>query len=209
MKMWKKYEYLLLNGEWHAHTSYTDGKNTVFEMCSTAKELNLPLIAFTEHVRRKLNYDFSKFLGDIENAREMFPDMIILSGVEAKVLPDCTLDVEDKILKEVDYPIFAFHSFPKDYELYIECLKKIISKKEVNTWAHPGLFLKKYRIDIELKELKRIFIMMKEHDVLLELNGKYSLPQTGWIDLAKSLGVRMVRGNDVHSIQDLLTRSKL
>ena len=72
--------------------------------------MNVPLLAFTEHVRKNLDYDFNDLLDDIEKAREEF-DLIILSGVEAKVLADGDLDVEDWILKEVDYSIFAFHSF--------------------------------------------------------------------------------------------------
>jgi DNA polymerase (family 10)/putative hydrolase len=85
MKTWKKYVDYLLEGEWHIHTNYTDGKNTVFEYCEKAVEIGIPLLAFTEHVRKELTYDFNQFLNEIEEAREEF-DLIILSGCEAKVL---------------------------------------------------------------------------------------------------------------------------
>jgi len=200
MKTWRKYEEYLLTGEWHVHTNYTDGRNSVFEICERAKELGIPLLAFTEHVRRKLTYDFNEFLSDIERAREEFPELIILSGIEAKVLPDGSLDVEDEIIKQVDYPIFAFHSFPRNRELYVECLKKAIKNRYVNAWAHPGLFLRRMEVSLTVDELREIFKLMKEHDVLLEINRRYKLPEKEWVNLAGHMGIRMVRGDDVHSI---------
>ena len=47
MKTWKKYIDYLLVGEWHIHTSYTDGKNSVFEYCEKAIEVDIPLLALT------------------------------------------------------------------------------------------------------------------------------------------------------------------
>ena len=206
MKTWRKYEEYLLTGEWHVHTNYTDGQNSVFEICERARELGIPLLAFTEHVRRDLTYDFNEFLSDIERAREEFPELIILSGIEAKVLPDGSLDVEDEIIKQVDYPIFAFHSFPRNRELYVGCLKKAIKNKYVNAWAHPGLFLQRTGFSLTVDELEEIFNLMRKHDVLLEINRRYCLPEKEWMNLAMQMGVRMVRGDDVHSIGELSKR---
>ncbi len=206
MKIWKKYENYLMKGEWHVHTRYTDGKNTVFEMCKRAVELHIPLIAFTEHVRKNLNYDFDKFLYDIDRARDEFPQLIILSGVEAKVLPDGELDVKEEIIKKVDYPIFAYHSFPMDLELYVETLKKVIKNKYVNAWAHPGLFLLRHGLNADVLDIEPILKLMKENDVLLEINYKYNLPFKRWIDRARKLGVKFVSGGDVHSINEFRKR---
>ncbi len=203
MKIWKKYQKYLLNGEWHVHTTYTDGENTVLEICEKASSLNIPLIAFTEHVRKKLTYDFQKFLRDIELAKEKFPNLIVLSGVEAKVLPSGELDVDSNILEQVDYAIFAFHSFPKNKSLYFETLIKVIRNKHVNAWAHPGLFLLRKNIFLSENELSLLFRMMSKYDVLLEINKKYELPKKSWIELAKQKGVKLVRGSDIHSIYEL------
>jgi len=203
MKIWERYKNYLLTGEWHIHTKYTDGKNSVLEICKKAVKVKIPLVAFTEHVRKQLTYDFSEFLNDIENAREQFPELIILSGIEAKVLPDGTLDVSKGIIKTVDYPIFAFHSFPEDRELYINCLKKVVRNRYVNTWAHPGLFLERTGFNIGSDTLRDIFHLMQKNHVLLEINKKYSLPSRNWINLASKVGVITVRGSDVHKVEDL------
>lgn len=202
MKIWKKYIDYLLEGEWHIHTSYTDGKNSVHEYCEKATELKIPLLAFTEHVRKNLNYDFNNFLNDIEKAREEF-DLIILSGCEAKVLQNGELDVEEKILKDIDYPVFAFHSFPGDIDLYIESLKSVLRNKYVNTWAHPGIFLLRHNLEIPEKELIEIFGLMGRYGVLLEVNKKYKVPFRVWFDIAEKYNVKIVTGNDIHSIENL------
>jgi DNA polymerase (family 10)/putative hydrolase len=202
MKIWKKYIDHLLKGRWHIHTIYTDGKNNVSEYCKRAVELDVPLVAFTEHVRKDLDFDFNDLLNDIEKAKKEF-DLIILSGVEAKVLNEGDLDVEDRILKEVDYSIFAFHSFPKDIDLYKRCLEKIIKNDQINTWAHPGLFLEKYGLRLPESELIEIFKLMRKYDVLLEINRKYNLPPRTWLQLAEQYDVQKVVGNDVHCIEDL------
>lgn len=202
MKTWEKYSDFLLKGEWHVHTCYTDGKNNIDEYCQKAVDISLPLIAFTEHVRKNLDYDFHSFLNDIEVAKEKY-DLIILSGCEAKVLPDGELDVSTDVLKKIDYPIFAFHSFPKDINLYLDSLKKVIKNKYINAWAHPGLFLKKYSFELDNYELNDIFSLMKTENILLEVNAKYSLPLQEWLLLANRLDVKCVKGSDVHSIQQL------
>lgn len=209
MKTWKKYREYLLSGEWHIHTSYTDGKNTVMEVCEVAKKLEIPLIAFTEHVRKEIDYDFNQFLSDVEKAKNDFPEIIILSGIEAKVLPNGDLDVDVKILKEVDYPIFSFHDFPNNLELYIKSLKKVIENKYVNAWAHPGLFLEKRNLKLPTHILIDILKSMKNNDVLLEVNMKYKLPKKEWIDLAIKVGVEIVKGSDVHDAEMLGLYRKL
>lgn len=202
MKAWKKHAQYLLTGEWHVHTSYTDGQSSVSDYCKKATELNIPLLAFTEHVRRDLNYSFNNFLNDIDEARENF-DLIILSGCEAKVLPGGMLDVDELILKEVDYPIFAFHSFPVDIDLYIEGLRAILGNKYVCAWAHPGAFLARHDLSLPEEKLVEMFDLMSKHDLLLESNRKYGVPNPRWMDLARKYDVRIVRGSDVHFVEDL------
>lgn len=200
MKTWEKYREYLLKGEWHVHTEYTDGNNSVYECCQKAVEVGIPLIAFTEHVRRSMSYDFSNLLNDIDEAKDAF-ELIILSGCEAKVLPNGELDVPDDILNEVDYPIFAFHSFPPDIEIYLESLECVLNNGYMNTWAHPGSFLYKTHLKIPENRLIDILCLIKSNRVLLEVNRKYRAPPTKWVDLAKICDICLVRGSDVHDIE--------
>ncbi len=201
MKTWKKYSQYLLSGEWHIHTSYTDGANSVDDYCKRAVELGIPLIAFTEHVRRDLNYDFNAYLEDIEKARERY-NLTILSGCEVKVLPGGILDVDDNILKQVDYPIFAFHSFPRDIDVYLDALYNVLKNPYINAWAHPGVFLKRNSLSLPGDELSRIFKILGNNEILIELNAKYSAPSNTWIKLARQYYVNFVRGSDCHCVEE-------
>ena len=97
MKNWKKYQEYLEKGDWHVHTNYTDGKNTVLEYCEQAEKNELKLIVFAEHVRKKLDYNFDKFLSDVQSAKDKF-NLIILVGCEAKMIDlKGTLDVSKDI----------------------------------------------------------------------------------------------------------------
>ena len=109
------YEQYFKTGLWHVHTNYTDGKNSVDEICQYAIKEKYNLIAFTEHVRLNLNYDFEKYLNDIEIARKKYTDLIILNGVEAKILEDGSIDCSKDILNKVDIVLLAEHGFKKDY----------------------------------------------------------------------------------------------
>jgi len=212
MSIINKYREYLFSGEWHIHTNYTDGKNSVLEYAEKAVELHVPLVAFTEHVRKKLDYDFSQFLNEIDVARKEFPSLIILSGCEAKVLPDRSLDCDDEILEKVDYKIFAFHSFHGNLDEYFVVLRNILINCDVDVWAHPGLFFKKHNnILISDTRLSEIFKIMKATNTSLEMNLKYKLPDKDWIAKYKkeTNGSYVVFGGDVHNIEDFYYLWKL
>lgn len=118
-------------------------------------------------------------------------------------MQDGELDVSSNILKKVDYPIFAFHSFPKNVDLYIDYIKRTLKNRFINTWAHPGLLLKKYSLELNDSELEEIFSLMNKEEVLLEINNKHNLPTKKWLSLANQFDVCCVRGSDVHTIQNL------
>ena len=211
MKTWQKYRRYLATGQWHAHTHYTDGKNSVDEMCRRAIELGVPLLAFTEHVRRTLDYDFDALLADIETARRAYDGkLLILTGCEAKVLPGGELDVDPELLARVDYPIFSFHAFPADVELYVRSVTEAVRNPFVNAWGHPGLFFKKNKhLSLPVAELEPVFELMKKHDVLLEVNGRYKLPFDEWLRLYQKQGLPLANGGDLHSVKDFDRASPL
>ena len=206
MKIWQKYPDYLFNGEWHIHTNFTDGTGSIAEYAETAVELGIPLLAFTEHVRKELDYDFGQFLNEINIAREKYPDLVILSGCEAKVIQDGCLDCRDDILKKVEHRVFAFHSFSESLDKYLTALENVLINHNVDAWAHPGLFFKKHsNILMPDKKLSELFRLMKKAGVLLEVNLKYKLPSIDWLTKypRETTNNPVVFGGDVHSVEDL------
>lgn len=206
MKVWQKYRDYLSDGEWHIHTKFTNGENSVLEYAERAVELEIPLLAITEHVRLELEYNFDELLNEIEVARNNFPQLIILSGCEAKVLPDGTLDCSREILDKVDYRLFAFHSFPDNIETYLFALNKVIDEWPADAWAHPGLFFKKHKeLTIGDDELQQVFKGLNKNEILLEVNSRYNLPDRDWITkyFIATENSPLVFGGDIHSSWEL------
>ena len=211
MNLWKNYKHYLHCGDFHVHTNYTDGKNTVLEYCQKAQENNLKLIAFTEHVRKNLTYSYNDFLSDISQAKSEFEDIKILSGCEAKVLNiNGELDAPENVLEQCDVVIGVFHSFKyKDKKNYLSALEAMLRNLVVNIWGHPTLFAKEHNIKLEDDDLKEIINICIKNNVLIERNLKYNVPNTNFIRLAIKGGAKFVVGSDAHSINDLPSLHKL
>ena len=122
ISIWK-YESYFNTGLWHVHTHYTDGKHSVDEICSRANALGFPLVCFAEHVRRSPDYDVEAFLAEVNAAAQKWPDMIILSGLEAKLLPDGIPDCRENLMEKVDVLFLAEHGFGGDYSAWFAAME--------------------------------------------------------------------------------------
>lgn len=200
-KNWVKYKSYLLTGEWHIHTNYTDGHNSVDDYCRQALKLGIPLVVFSEHVRQRIDYDFNALLGEIELARSRYPELAILSGCEAKVLENGKLDVSDEILEQCEIVLMAFHSFPIDAGKYYDALRIALASPKVDIWAHPGLFLIKNDLTLSNSQIEEVANIARRNSVLIELNARYDMPPKEWLDKLKGR-VGFVRGSDIHSLSD-------
>ncbi len=204
IKKWEKYKKFLKKGAWHIHTDYTDGRNSIFEYCRQAEKLNIPLIVFTEHVRRKMYYDFRDLKKEIEAAKKKFNLEIVL-GCEAKVLDEKgSLDSSDDILKESEIVLGSFHSVIfKNKKDFLKALKNMIKNPYVDVWAHPGLFYLHRNFNLSKKELYEITRLCSKNKVLIEINLKYNLPEKKLLFAAKKNKIKFIYGLDAHSINDL------
>jgi len=200
-KNWMEYEPYLLTGEWHIHTNYTDGHNSVDEYCDKALKLGIPLVVFSEHVRRRLDYDFNALLKEIELARRKYPELIILPGCETKVLETGELDVSDEIMGQCEIVLMAFHSFPVDVSRYYDALRTALANPRVDVWAHPGLFLARNGLTLSKGQIEEIFSIARQNSVLIELNARYDMPPKEWLDILKDKA-KFVKGNDTHGLDE-------
>jgi putative hydrolase len=203
MKRWEAFEDYLCKGDWHIHTNYTDGKNTVLDYCNQAAINGLKLIVFTEHVRKNLTYDFSKFISDVRSAREN-SNLKILYGCEAKVIDlDGNLDASEEVLTNCELVLGVFHSFPfTEKHHYLTALKNMLRNPYVDVWGHPTLFIQnKFKLTGE--EITEIIDCCIENNVLIERNVKYNLPDPRFMDVVKRKW-KFTVGSDAHSILNLI-----
>lgn len=202
MKKWKEYEDRLLTGEWHIHTTRTDGKAMISEYVELAEKLELPLLAFTEHVRKELTYDFQEYLEAI-SAAQFQTKIPLLRGIEARILPSGEFDFDYELLELVDYVVVAFHKFPANIETYERALLTVLEDPHVDTWGHPGHFLRRKGLQLADEIVDQALAIMKERDILFELNRFYDTPSVSWVPKIKRFNIQVVNGGNVHSLADM------
>ncbi len=196
----------------HLHTIYTDGSSSVEDYCRWALNNKLDGVVFVEHTRRKLSYDFSSFLRDIEIAKRKFPRLDIWIGVEAKIIPGGKLDIPDEILSRIKLICFACHSFPDDIELYRTSFKRLFTDKRwkeyIRCWVHPGRFLKhRGFLDKYLNILEDLIEVAIDEEIFIENNLKDQLlPQRIIIKIPPS---KLITGYDVHSVEEIVELEKV
>jgi histidinol phosphatase-like PHP family hydrolase len=208
MKKWQKYSKYLETGDWHCHTKYTDGRNTVLEMCRQARKNGLKLLAFTDHVRKKLPYNFDDLVKDVEIASKKRPGLKIIVGCETKVLDEeGNLDVSQDVLDKCEIVLATFHSFPNSDKKELEsALKSMLKRPEVDIWTHPITFFQK--CPMCEREVNEIIRMCSKHNVLIEDNIKPRYRSPRLIEMCRKMGARTVIGSDAHGIEDLRVLSQ-
>jgi len=179
-----------------------EGENSVLELCEQAEKNGLKLIAFTEHVRKELDYDFNDIVRDVEEARKRFQNLKILTGCEARVLLNGDIDVSDEVLKLCNVVVASFHWFPYHKKDYVKALKKMLKNPEVDIWGHPTTMLR--NCELNRKETEDIINLCIENKVLIEksLCPNYPTPPD-FLELVEKLGAKIVISSDAHSTWEL------
>jgi DNA polymerase (family 10) len=200
-----------IRGELHAHTTATDGHDTIEAMVEAARERGYAYIAITDHSRhvtvaKGLNPKrLRKELREIDKLRERFDDITILKAIELDILEDGTLDLPDKALDELDLTVCSVHykfNLPRDQQT--ERIIRAMDNPHFNILAHPSGRLINERAPYEV-DIERIIHAAKERGCFLELNAqptRLDLTDTD-CKLAKDVGVKIAISTDAHHTTDL------
>lgn len=215
-----KYKKYFLNGDWHTHSTFSDGKNTPEEMVKAAISINLELIAITDHVNRKTDW-LDGFSEEINRLKNKYKNQIlILSGIEAKAIDlKGNIDAQVEFFDKVDIVLGAIHRIPttedfmpkeqiskrKDEALthWNQTILALLKNPNVDIIAHPTNLLSLYQITVPLTMKKEIIGLAKGKDKAFESNIKYQVPDKEFIELLKENNVSIVKGSDAHSIEEL------
>jgi DNA polymerase (family 10) len=197
-----------INGDFHVHSSWSDGSDSIETIASFAQQRGYLFIGITDHsqslkIANGLNEErIQKKINEIKKVSKKFPNIRILCGTECDINTDGTLDYSNKILKQFDFVYIGIHTaFKMDKQIMTKRIIKGMDNEQVNFMAHPtGRLIGKrdpYEVDIE-----QIIDAAKETNTRLEIN---SFPDRLDLDdihakLAKERGVRFVLGTDSHSI---------
>ena len=199
-----------LNGNLHAHTTWSDGADTLDEMVAEARRRGHQFFGVSDHSRslviaNGLTIDRLRQQGqDIRKLDNELSDIKIFRSVECDILEKGELDYPDDVLDELDYVVAAVHSFfHLDKEAMTYRLLQGISHAKVRVLAHPtGRRLTKrdgYSADWE-----QVFAACAKKGVALEINAspwRLDISEE-LLRLAIDLGCLISINTDAHSVAE-------
>jgi DNA polymerase (family X) len=199
-----------IRGDLHAHTSETDGANTLEELAKAAKKLGLAYIAITDHSRRLAfahGLDETRLLAQIERIdafNEGRKGIEVLKGVEVDILENDDLDLPDATLARLDLVIGAIHSgFGLSRDKQTARILRAMDHPHFSILAHPTGRLLLERDGYEI-DMQRVIRAAKARGCLLELNAQPDRLDLSDVHcrMAKSEGVMVSINTDAHRVED-------
>jgi DNA polymerase (family 10) len=200
-----------IRGDLHCHTTWSDGKATVLEMATAARDRGYEYLAICDHtpnVRVVPGLDADALRGQAEEiaaANELLAPFRVLRGTECDIRADGTLDLPDDVLEELDWVQLSLHAgqrLPRP-ELTAR-VTEAMRHPAVRCLSHPRGRILNHRPPNAL-DLERTIEVALETGVALETNG---LPdrldlRDKEVRLAVEAGVPVVCSTDAHSVQGL------
>jgi DNA polymerase (family X) len=199
-----------LRGTFHVHTTFSDGRNTVREMLTTARDQGFDYVGISDHSPAAF---YANGLS-VERLRQQQKEiaanesdvapMRIFRGTEADILPDGAIDYDARTLATFDFVIASIHSrfqMPKDE--MTERMLRALDNPYVTFLGHLTgrklLSRDGYTIDYD-----RVFEKAAARGVMIEINGNPNRLDIDWrhVRRALALGVGFSINPDAHSVHE-------
>lgn len=199
-----------VRGMVHAHTTESDGRNSLQEMADAADALGLDYLTITDHSPSAayaggLDADrLRKQWDEIDRVQERVR-VRLLKGTESDILEDGALDWPDRILERLDVVIASIHlRHGMDEERMTRRLVRAMSLPVFKIWGHAlgRLLLRRDPIPCRVEE---VLDTIARSPAAIEVNGdpnRLDL-EPKWIRSARGRGIRFVVSTDAHSTGEL------
>jgi DNA polymerase (family 10) len=196
-----------IKGDFHVHTDWSEGTNSISEMVEASKRLGYEYIAITDHSRAMgVAHGMSKErlldqIKEIHRMNDELDDFHVFAGIEVDIKADARLDLPDSILKQCEVVIAALHTGQRQTRR--EITGRLLSATEnenVDIIAHPtGRIIGKreeYDVDIDV-----LLDAAAGTGTVLEINAHPARLDLSDINSrkGKNKGVRFTIGTDAHS----------
>src|SRR5688572_2027469 len=200
-----------IRGELHAHTTSSDGVDTIKDMVEAARARGLHYIGISDHsqslkIARGLSVSrLRNQLRFIEKLNKRLNGIRILKGAEVDILEDGSLDYPDDVLEELDYTICSIHSrFGLGKEEQTTRIRRAMDNRHFKILGHATgrLLLKRpgYEIDIDrvIEHAKgnRCFFELNSNPDRLDLSAEHARR-------AREAGVAIAVTTDAHSTREV------
>jgi DNA polymerase (family 10) len=201
-----------IQAELHSHTTWSDGKLTIYELAQAAAARGLKMLAISDHthslgvVQGMTPEDMRRQRVEIQAAQEKLGDSIqLLQGVEVEILADGSLDYPDEVLAELDIVTASLHSsLRQPREKITERLLMAMRNPNVDVIGHPTGRLLPNREGADL-DMDAVLGAARESGVAREINAhpaRLDLDDV-YARRAVEMGIRLAINTDAHSQSDL------
>lgn len=204
--------------DYHMHTDFTDGRNTVEEMHGAAVDCGIEAILFSEHARKTSGDWFGAFA---ERVRALPRDQCrAYVGTECKVDGFAGgIDTGPDITRHCDLIMVSVHRFPDgegglrefkdvepgeamDIEFRLSC--EAVANPLVDIIGHPfGMSLMRYRNPPSEDRWRTLIERAAKYDVAIDISGRYHPDPWQLIRWCREAGARVTLGSDAHSVREV------
>jgi DNA polymerase (family 10) len=202
-----------IRGDLHAHSTSSDGSDSIEEMASAAHEHGYEYLGITDH-SQSLKIAGGVSVGDlweqiqlIDRLNSRLKGSRILKSAEVDILADGALDYPDEVLRELDYTVCSIHSrFGLGKKQQTERILRAMDNRRFTILGHATgrLLLKRpgYEIDID-----RVVAHAKQNGCFFEINSSPDRLDLSAENarLASVAGVRIAISTDAHSTREFQT----
>ena len=201
-----------IRGDVHMHTTASDGHNSIREMADAALACGYQYIAITDHSKNLAmtnGLDEKRALEQIKKVhavdRAMEGRIRVFTGIEADILADGAIDLDDEVLAQLEVVIASVHTrFEQSREEMTARVIRAIENPYVRILGHPTgrLLLRREPFAIDLVA---VFKRAAELGVAMEHNAAPERLDLNDHDLrlAKEMGCRIVMSSDSHDSRNL------
>jgi DNA polymerase (family 10) len=200
-----------LRGTFHIHTTFSDGRNSVLEMLSAARDRGWEYAGLSDHsknafyARGLTEEDLKRQHAEIRAQEKEVAPMRVFRGTEADILNDGTIDYGEKTLAKFDFVVASVHSrFGMDKDEMTTRLLRALDNPFVTFLGHltGRLLLSRtgYTFDFD-----KILDRAAERGVMIEINGSPRRLELDWRQIKRAVdrGVVLSIHPDAHSTREL------
>lgn len=218
---------LKIVADYHTHTTFSHGKNSIEDNVKRGIELGLKEIAISDHgyghmgfgVRRE---DFKEMRRIVDEMNQKYEMIHVKLGVEANVLGlDGSVDIDDETMRYLDFMLVGYHfgSRPQKWFRDLKMHFANFMSKHSGYWYRKA-FKKNTQALLNAMDRYAIYAITHpgakgpidihavakkaaEKGICLEINNQHGHLTTEEIKIAMTENVLFIIGSDAHHISEI------
>ena len=196
-----------IRGDLHCHTTWSDGRASVHDMALAACARGYEFLAICDHtpnvgvVPGLGADDLRRPAEEIADVNDALAPFRVLRGVECDIRADGSLDVEESVLRELDWVQLSLHAGQRRAASELtRMVTEAMRHPAVRALSHPKGRILNHRPENAL-DLDEVFAVSQETGVALEVNGLPDRLDLSWTHVREALAaeVELVLNSDAHS----------